>query len=64
MMDWFSVSPSKSGHDEQMKANTKKALGEEEQLFPVFPGIRVKDRLEKNPELGTGKWKLSLFAVK
>lgn len=44
-----------------MKADAKKALGEEEQLFSVFSGIEVKDRIEKNPELGTRKSKLSFF---
>lgn len=40
-----------------MKAETKKALGEEEQLFSVFSGMGVKGRMEKSPELGTGKIK-------
>lgn len=44
-----------------MKADTKKALGGEEQLFSVFSGIGVTDRMGKNPELGTRKSSLSFF---
>lgn len=63
MMDSVYLS-SKSGHGEQMKADTKKALGEEEHLFSVLSGTGVKDRMEKNPELGPRKSKLSFFATK
>lgn len=47
-----------------MKADTKKALGEEQHLLFVLSGIGVKDKMEKNPELGTRKSKLSCFATK
>ena len=42
-------------HGEQMKADTKKVWGEEEQLFSVFSEIGVMDRMGKNHELGTKK---------
>lgn len=60
-IDGFNVSPCKSGHGEQMKADTKKVWGEEEQLFSVFSEIGVMDRMGKNHELGTRKQKFSFF---